>query len=185
MRKNVKKVISILCCMAMFLAGLSGCSLRKEKARPIENGTLKVGMNLQIDKMCYVSSQNSMPEGFEVEVAQKIAEKLELKLEIIDTSEDNLLKSLDADLYDCVISAVGITDWNKSHYSCTDAYADITEVKEKIGENTEDTKIAVFTKKGNPMVKEINEKLVELRNDGSIGEISKKYFEKDISIPVQ
>ena len=175
MKKNVKKVISILCCMAMFLAGLSGCSLRKEKARPIENGTLKVGMNLQIDKMCYVSSQNSMPEGFEVEVAQKIAEKLELKLEIIDTSEDNLLKSLDADLYDCVISAVGITDWNKSHYSCTDAYADITE----------DTKIAVFTKKGNPMVKEINEKLVELRKDGSIGEISKKYFEKDISIPVQ
>ena len=41
--------------------------LRKEKARPIESGNLKVGMNLQIDKMCYVPSQSSMPEGFEVE----------------------------------------------------------------------------------------------------------------------
>ena len=39
--------------------------------------------------------------------------------------------------------------------------------------------------KFNPMAKEINKKLVELRKDGSIGEISKKYFEKDISIPVQ
>lgn len=185
MRKSAKKVISILCCITVFLAGLSGCSLGKEKARPIERGTLKVGMNLQIDKMCYVPSQSSMSEGFEVEVARKIAEKLELKLEIIDTSQDNLLKALDADLYDCVISAVGLADWNKSHYSYTDAYADITEVKDAIGEDTEDTQIAVFTKKGNPMVKEINKKLVELRKDGSMGEISKKYFEKDISIPVQ
>ena len=95
------------------------------------------------------------------------------------------MKSLDAELYDCVISAVGLADWNKSHYSYTDAYADIAEVKDVIGKNTEDTKIAVFTKKGNPMAKEINKKLVELRKDGSIGEISKKYFEKDISIPVQ
>ena len=185
MRKSAKKVISILCCMTVLLTGLSGCSLGKEKARPIESGTLKVGMNLQIDKMCYVPSQSSMPEGFEVEVAQKIAEKLELKLEIVDTSEENLLKCLDAELYDCVISAVGLADWNKSHYSYTDAYADIAEVKDVIGKNTEDTKIAVFTKKGNPMAKEINKKLVELRKDGSIGEISKKYFEKDISIPVQ
>ena len=112
-------------------------------------------------------------------IGQKIAEKLELKLEIVDTSEENLLKSLDAELYDCVISAVGLADWNKSHYSYTDAYADIAEVKDVIGKNTEDTKIAVFTKKGNPMAKEINKKLVELRKDGSIGEISKKYFEKD------
>ena len=55
-------------------------------------------------------------EGFEVEVAQKLADKLNLELEIVDTSEKNLLKSLDADLYDCVISAVGISDWNDTHY---------------------------------------------------------------------
>lgn len=185
MKRNIKKVICILCSMTVLLTGLSGCKVEKEKARPIENGTLKVGMNLQIDKMCYVSSESSMPEGFEVEIAQKIADKLELNLEIVDTSEKNLLKSLDAELYDCVISAVGLADWNKSHYSYTDAYADITEVKDVIGTNTADTKIAIFTKKGNPMAEEINKRLVELRKDGSIEEISKKYFEKDISIPIQ
>lgn len=185
MKRNIKKVICILCGMAVLLTGFCGCNVKKEKARPIDSGTLKVGMNLQIDKMCYVSPESSMPEGFEVEVAQKLAEKLELKLEIVDTSEENLLKSLDAELYDCVISAVGLADWNKSHYSYTDAYADIAEIKDVIGENTEDTKIAVFTKKGNSMAEEINERLVELRKDGSIGEISRKYFEKDISIPVQ
>ena len=35
------------------------------------------------------------------------------------------------------------------------------------------------------MAEKINEKLIELRKDGSLGEISKKYFEKDITIPVQ
>ncbi len=185
MKKNIRKVICILCSMLVLLAGLSGCNIGKEKARLIENGILKVGMNLQIDKMCYVSPESSMPEGFEVEVAQKIAENLELKLEIVDTSEENLLKSLDAKLYDCVISAVGIADWNESHYSHTDAYADIAEIEDVIGADTENTKIAVFTKKNNPIEDEINKKLIELRKDGSLGEISKKYFEKDIVIPVQ
>ena len=125
MKRNIKKVICILCSMTVLLTGLSGCKVEKEKARPIENGTLKVGMNLQIDKMCYVSSESSMPEGFEVEIAQKIADKLELNLEIVDTSEKNLLKSLDAELYDCVISAVGLADWNKKSlflYRCLCRY---------------------------------------------------------------
>lgn len=169
--------------MAVILLCFSGCSIGKSEARPIENGTLKVGMNLQLDKMCYVSPESSMPEGFEVEVAQKVAEKLELKLEIVDTSEDNLLKSLDADLYDCVISAVGLADWNESHYSHSDAYADISGIEDVVGVNTDNTKIAVFTKKNNPMADEINKKLIELRKDGSLSEISKKYFEKDIIIP--
>lgn len=178
-----KRYMSFACFLVVMLVCFSGCSMGNSEARPIENGTLKVGMNLQIDKMCYVSSETSQPEGFEVEIAQKIAEKLELKLEIIDTSEDNLLKSLDGDLYDCAISAIGLADWNKSHYSYTEAYADITEAKDVIGENAENTKIAVFTKKNNPMADEINKKLIELRKDGSLSEISKKYFEKDIIIP--
>lgn len=185
MKKNIGKVTSILCCVLVLILGLSGCNNKREKARLIENGILKVGMNLQRDKMCYVSPESSMPEGFEVEVAQKIAEKLELKLEIIDTSEENLLKSLDAELYDCVISAVGVADWNESHYSHTDVYADIVDIQDLIGIHTENTKIAVFTEKNNPMVDKINKILIELRKDGSLGEISKKYFEKDIVIPVK
>ena len=61
MKRNIKKVICILCSMTVLLTGLSGCKVEKEKARPIENGTLKVGMNLQIDKMCYVSSERLSP----------------------------------------------------------------------------------------------------------------------------
>ena len=109
----------MLVCMALLIS-LTACEhLELREAKPIEQGSLKVGMNLQIPGMCYLSEETSKPEGFEVELAGKLADKLKLELEIVDTSEENLLKSLDGELYDCVISAVGLADWNEAHYDHT------------------------------------------------------------------
>ena len=179
----VKKLllsVFVLCFVTTLFSGCAGKS--KEDARPLENGVLKVGMNLNIDSMCYLSEESSKPEGFEVELARKLAEKTGLELEIIDTSQKNLLKSLDGEIYDCTISAVGIADWNEHHYSRTKAYADISSVKEQINPDIKYTKIAVFTKKYNPMAELLDEKLDELKKDGSLKEISQKYFQKDITI---
>lgn len=181
MRKK-KKGILMLVCMALLIS-LTACEqLELREAKPIEQGILKVGMNLQIPGMCYLSEETSKPEGFEVELAQMLADKMKLELEIVDTSEENLLKSLDGDLYDCVISAVGLADWNETHYDHTTAYADIASVKEQTGITGTDTKIAVFTKKYNLMKDELETKLQMLRNDGSLKELSEKYFGKDITI---
>lgn len=181
MRKK-KKGIFMLVCMALLIS-LTACGqLELREAKPIEQGILKVGMNLQIPSMCYLSEETSKPEGFEVELAQMLADKMKLELEIVDTSEENLLKSLDGDLYDCVISAVALADWNETHYDHTTAYADLASVKEQTGITGEDTKIAVFTKKYNLMKDELETKLQMLRNDGSLKELSEKYFGKDITI---
>lgn len=178
--KNTVLLFAVLC---FILTALSGCIGESRKdAKPLENGVLKVGMNLNIDAMCYLSEESSRPEGFEVELAGKLAEKTGLKLEIIDTSEKNLLKSLDGEIYDCVISAVGIAEWNEHHYSRTKAYADISSVENQTNLKTEYTKIAVFTKKYNPMVQVLDEKLDEIKKDGTLKEISQKYFGKDITI---
>lgn len=172
----------MLVCMALLIS-LTACEqLELREAKPIEQGILKVGMNLQIPGMCYLSEETSKPEGFEVELAQMLADKMKLELEIVDTSEENLLKSLDGDLYDCVISAVGLADWNETHYDHTTAYAEIVSVKEQTGITGTDTKIAVFTKKYNLMKDELETKLQMLRNDGSLKELSEKYFGKDITI---
>lgn len=181
MRKK-KKGILMLVCMALLIS-LTACEhLELREAKPIEQGSLKVGMNLQIPGMCYLSEETSKPEGFEVELAEKLADKLKLELEIVDTSEENLLKSLDGELYDCVISAVGLADWNEMHYGHTTPYLDITSVKEQTGITGEYTKIAIFTKKYNLMKDELEAKLQMLRNDGSLKELSEKYFGKDITI---
>lgn len=167
----------------ILMTGLASCDdMKLREAKPVTQGVLRVGMNLDIPSMCYLSEETSNPEGFEVEVAQKLADKLNLELEIVDTSEKNLLKSLDADLYDCVISAVGISDWNDTHYEHTTPYADISSVSDRTGITSKYTKIAVFTKKYNLMKDELEEKLQMMRNDGSLKELSEKYFEKDIII---
>lgn len=180
--KIVKKSMAVLAAVIL-MTGLAACDdMKLREAKPVTQGVLRVGMNLDIPSMCYLSEETSNPEGFEVEVAQKLADKLNLELEIVDTSEKNLLKSLDADLYDCVISAVGISDWNDTHYEHTTPYADISSVSDRTGITSKYTKIAVFTKKYNLMKDELEAKLQMMRNDGSLKELSEKYFEKDIII---
>ena len=180
--KIIKKSMAVLAAVILMI-GLAACDdMKLREAKPVTQGVLRVGMNLDIPSMCYLSEETSNPEGFEVEVAQKLADKLNLELEIVDTSEENLLKSLDADLYDCVISAVGISDWNDTHYEHTTPYADISSVSDRTGITSKYTKIAVFTKKYNLMKDELEAKLQMMRNDGSLKELSEKYFEKDIII---
>lgn len=180
--KIIKKSMAVLAAVILMI-GLAACDdMKLREAKPVTQGVLRVGMNLDIPSMCYLSEETSNPEGFEVEVAQKLADKLNLELEIVDTSEKNLLKSLDADLYDCVISAVGISDWNDTHYEHTTPYADISSVSDRTGITSKYTKIAVFTKKYNLMKDELEAKLQMMRNDGSLKELSDKYFEKDIII---
>lgn len=180
--KIIKKSMAVLAAVIL-MTGLAACDdMKLREAKPVTQGVLRVGMNLDIPSMCYLSEETSNPEGFEVEVAQKLADKLNLELEIVDTSEKNLLKSLDADLYDCVISAVGISDWNDTHYEHTTPYADISSVSDRTGITSKYTKIAVFTKKYNLMKDELEAKLQMMRNDGSLKELSEKYFEKDIII---
>lgn len=180
--KIIKKSMAVLAAVIL-MTGLAACDdMKLREAKPVTQGVLRVGMNLDIPSMCYLSEETSNPEGFEVEVAQKLADKLNLELEIVDTSEKNLLKSLDADLYDCVISAVGISDWNDTHYEHTTPYADISSVSDRTGITSKYTKIAVFTKKYNLMKDELEAKLQMMRNDGSLKELSEKYFGKDIII---
>lgn len=183
--KNCKrrKLYGVFLCMALFLVALTGClNQEKKEAEPLERGVLKVGMNLSIPSICYLSQETSQPEGFEVEVARALAEEMGLKLEIIDTSEANLLKSLDGNVYDCVISGVGISEWNDIHYSHTGAYADISRVSEQTGWAPEFTDVAVFTRKNNQMVQKLDEKLEKLKRNGTLSDISEKCFERDIII---
>ena len=182
MKKHIRKkaAVSILC--TAVLMGF-GCGLSDASGEPktLERGTLKVGMDLNIKPMCYLSEDTDQPAGFDVELAQAVAEEMDLELEIIDTSEENLLKSLDADLYDCVISAVGTAQWNKTHYSYTRSYADIASVKDQIEGESQYTELAVFTKKSSSLRENLDAELEKLLKNGKVKEISEKYFQQDIS----
>ena len=68
-----------------------------------------------------------------MELAGILADKMGMELEIVDTTEENLLKSLDGEVYDCVLSSVGLSQWNTIHYGHTRPYLDLSSVEEESG----------------------------------------------------
>ncbi|MFA9377490.1 MAG: substrate-binding periplasmic protein [Lachnotalea sp.] len=88
----------------------------------LEDGVLQVGMEIGYPPMEYLAEDGTTQIGFDVEVAQAVADELGLELKIIDTAWDGIFASLDSDRYDCIISAVSITDDRKAAYNLTEAY---------------------------------------------------------------
>ena len=177
--KNIRRKLGAVALAAvLMIISLSGCGVGKTSSdgsiSTIEKGVLKVGMNLNDSPMSYLNTDTARPDGFEAKVAEQVAEKLGLKLEIIDTTQKNLLKSLDADIYDCVISSVGMT---------TNAYADVSAIEDELTEKPKNTKIAIFGKKNNGLIQAIEKQALEpLKEDGTLSEISKSSLKEDIII---
>ncbi|MDR0936301.1 MAG: ABC transporter substrate-binding protein [Oscillospiraceae bacterium] len=85
-------------------------------------GVLKVGMEVGYPPMEYLAEDGVTITGFDYEVAGKIAEKLGLALEIVDTEWGAILTSLDSNRYDVVISSLSITESRQANYNITKAY---------------------------------------------------------------
>lgn len=188
--KNVKnirrKLGAVVLAAVLMIISLSGCGVGKTSSDgsiSTEKGVLKVGMNLNDSPMSYLNTDTARPDGFEAKVAEQVAEKLGLKLEIIDTTQKNLLKSLDADIYDCVISSVGMTEENCEKYEATNAYADVSAIEDELTEKPKNTKIAIFGKKNNGLIQAIEKQALEpLKEDGTLSEISNQYLGTDVIV---
>lgn len=177
-RKGRSACLLLLICIGIL--AMTGCSMEMGR-ETLETDVLRVGMHLDIDKMCYLSQEDNQPEGFEVELAGLLADKMGMELEIVDTTEENLLKSLDGEVYDCVLSSVGLSQWNTIHYGHTQPYLDLSSIEKGSGDE-EDTRIAAFTKKGNSLADTLEENLEELKEDGTLSQLSSKYFGEDLTI---
>ena len=177
-RKGKSACLLLLICIGIL--AMTGCSMEMGR-ETLETDVLRVGMHLDIDKMCYLSQEDNQPEGFEVELAGLLADKMGMELEIVDTTEENLLKSLDGEVYDCVLSSVGLSQWNTIHYGHTQPYLDLSSIEKGSGDE-EDTRIAAFMKKGNSLADTLEENLEELKEDGTLSQLSSKYFWEDLTM---
>jgi polar amino acid transport system substrate-binding protein len=75
----------------------------------IKPGVLMVGLEIGYPPMEYLDADGN-PVGFDVELAGLIADKLGLKLELVDTAWDGIFAGVDTGKYDCIISSVTITE---------------------------------------------------------------------------
>lgn len=88
----------------------------------VEEGTLKVGMEIGYPPMEYYDEDGATPIGFDVELAQALADDMGLELELVDTAWDGIFAGVDTGKYDVVISAVSWTEDRSNNYLLSKTY---------------------------------------------------------------
>ncbi|MCR5291101.1 MAG: ABC transporter substrate-binding protein [Treponema sp.] len=97
-------------------------SLSSSDALTLEEGKLKVGVEIGYPPMEYFAEDGKTPVGFDVELANALGKKLGLTIEFIDTAWDGIFAGLDTNRYDVIISSVTITEERKAKYDFTIPY---------------------------------------------------------------
>ena len=121
----MKKSLEALCAVVLMFA-LSASVFAagaKENAGPtIEKDVLKVGMEVGYPPFEYFGADGKTPCGFDVELGKAIAAKLGMKVEFIDTAWDGIFAGIDTKKYDCIMSAVTITEERSAKYGFAGPY---------------------------------------------------------------
>ncbi|MBN1786527.1 MAG: basic amino acid ABC transporter substrate-binding protein [Candidatus Methanofastidiosa archaeon] len=115
--------------MILFVAGiallLSGC-IGQDNTSPddislIEDGVLIVGTEAQFPPF-EIKAANGVFYGFDIALAEAIADELGLDVRFIDSDFSTIIESLNSDKFDVVISAMTITEQGKECVNFSDPY---------------------------------------------------------------
>ena len=122
-----KKILALLLAAAMMLAVLAGCGSKTttgddQLARIQQSGTIIVAMEGTWAPWTYHNEADELV-GYDVEVAQKIAEKLGVTVTFVEGEWDGLLAGLDDGRYDIMVNGVGITSERELKYDFSTPYA--------------------------------------------------------------
>ncbi len=93
----------VLLCALLISHSVAACNLDDV----LKTGTLRVGTTGDYKPFTY--KQNSQYKGFDIEIAQVLADKLGVKLELVHTSWPTLMDDLKADKYDIGMSGISRT----------------------------------------------------------------------------
>ena len=109
----MKKVLLVILAAAIIIT-MAACSTTpaetQEQGLTIENGILKVGMDLQYPPF-ETFDNNNEPIGISVDVARELAESMGLELEVVNTDFGTLITALETKRIDIVIASMSITDF--------------------------------------------------------------------------
>lgn len=123
----MKKWIALALCLVLALS-LTACGEKKAEdtgdllSQIKEKGEIVVAMEGTWAPWTYHDEQDNLV-GYDVEVAQLIAEKLGVKATFVEGEWDGLLAGLDAGRYDIMVNGVDITEERQLKYDFSTPYA--------------------------------------------------------------
>jgi cystine transport system substrate-binding protein len=136
-----KKIFSIVLGTALLVAALSGCGTSMQTASTSAGGESSAAENNDGDLLSQIKQrgeiriategtwspwtyhdENDQLVGFDIEVAQAIAEKLGVKATFVEGEWDGLLAGLESGRYDIMANGVEITDERSEKYDFSEPY---------------------------------------------------------------
>lgn len=135
----MKKIIALLLSAAMLSVCLVGCkgdskdddkndvsksdlatTVDMSNVKLIKDGTLSVGMEIGYPPF-EDKAEDGSPVGYDVDMIYAIGDKLGVEVNLINTAFDVIFAGIDTN-YDCVVSAVTITDKRKENCIFSEPY---------------------------------------------------------------
>ena len=137
--KKIRKIVCLVMTAMMVAGTFAGCGSDSESSseKSSEKKVLKVGMECSYapfnwtqetpelsdgSKAVKINGTDFYAYGYDVAVAQKIADKLGMDLEIHKVEWTSIGMALDAGEYDCIIAGMGKTAEREQNYAFTDVY---------------------------------------------------------------
>lgn len=121
----MKKFMCVLMALAMMLTAMTVAVAEEEKdllARIQERGTIIIATEGTWAPWTYHDESDTLV-GFDVEVAQKIAEKLGVEADFEEVAWDGIFAGLDSERYDIAANGVEVTEERAEKYDFSDPYA--------------------------------------------------------------
>ncbi len=116
----MKKLLITVVVIVMVFA-FSACRNTEDGGMTVEKGVLKVGMDLQYPPF-ETFDENNEPIGISVDVAQGLADELELELEVVNMDFGNLITSLETGKIDIAIASMSITEEREKKVDFSEPY---------------------------------------------------------------
>lgn len=114
----MKKLTALVLALVMAVACFAGCGSKKLTA---EDGKLIMATNAEFPP--YEYKEGSEVIGIDAEVAELIAKKLDLELEIADVEFDSIIPGVQSGKYDMGMAGMTVTDERKQKVNFSDSYA--------------------------------------------------------------
>lgn len=122
MKKTMKKIVAATLAMVTLAATLTGCGSKGKTVEDIKKaGKLVMATDAAWAPFEYIADSDT-PVGSDIDLAQAIADKWGVELEIINAAFDTLPQYLDNGKADIIIAAMTITEERKEQMAFSDPY---------------------------------------------------------------
>lgn len=112
--------LAVLCAVALLAIGCGG---KSDDNGPLSTGVLRVGTEGTYAPFSYHDPTTGQLSGYDVDVARAVADKLNAKVEFVETPWDSIFAALEANRFDVVANQVTITPERQSKYDMSQPYA--------------------------------------------------------------